>query len=309
MASGQKVNTLGQKTPNTRKKKEKCIPIIYFPNSISPTRNPNNQLLSRTSFSHSNTTLQNRNTGLRSSLRRNKTIISLNSSILDTITLNIGGNIFVTTKTALSREKLSFLCDIEKKASLRDSENRIFVDRDGNLFEHILRYLETGVLHLPETFHDFTRLQIEAKYYKLTYLSTLIENYKRNANSRRAIGTYITITTHANYKIICRDLTETAFHRIASMTIAGHVQSCKLVFGNHLCMDRDSNIEQDRYSCRMILKNLSISSAFEVLQKHNYALQTSKTIGVQGHFNVHKKNKDHEKWIHTNLYVFMKDQI
>ena len=308
MSSGQKENTFGKETPNTQRKKEKHLPIISFPNSLSPTPTSHNRLLSRTSLSHSNSTLQSRNTGLRSSLRRNETINSFDPSILNTITLNIGGNTFSTTKLALSREQLSILCNIEKKANLRDSENHIFIDRDGDLFEHILRYLETGVLYLPETFDDFNHLHIEAKYYKLTHLSALIDKYKRKINSRRAIGTYITITTHANYKINCRDQIETAFHRIASITIAGHVQSCKMVFGNHLCMDRDSNIEQDRYSSRMILKHLSISSAFEVLQKHNYILRTSKTIGAHGHSNVREKSKDHEKWIHTTLHVFMKDQ-
>ena len=214
MASRQKENTLGKRIPITHRKKEKFIPVISFPNSFSPTPNLHDRLLSRTSFNHSNSTLQNRHTGLRSSLRRHEAMNSFDPSILDTMTLNIGGNIFSTTKLVLSREKLSILCDIEKKANLRDSENRIFIDRDGDLFEYILRYLETGVLHLPETFNNFTHLHIEAKYYKLTHLAALIDKYKRSANSRRAIGTYITITTHANYKINRRDQIETAFHRI-----------------------------------------------------------------------------------------------
>ena len=73
-------------------------------------------------------------------------------------------------------------------------------------------------------------------------------------------------------------------------------------------MDRDSNIEQDRYSCRMMLKNFSLSSAFEVLQRRNFTLKTSETIGAQGHVNVNKKITELEKWVHTTLYVFMKNQ-
>ena len=308
MASGTNEKAIDQKTPNTNRKKEhKHISDISFPNYPSPNWKIGSN--SKMSFSHFDSASQNRKTELRSTTPRRKEIVDqFHSSILNTVALNVGGNIFVTTKQTLSRENLSILSDIEKQGFFRDSKNRIFIDRNGDLFEHILKYLETGALHLPKTFNELNCLRGETKYYKLTKLSSLIDKYVCNSNSRKSAGNYITLTTHANYKIHCRDQTETAFHRIASITVSGHVQSCKMVFGNYLCMDRDSNIEQDRYSCRMMLKSLSLSSAFEVLQQHNFTLKTSETIGAQGHVNVNKKCLEQEKWIHTTLYVFMKNQ-
>lgn len=241
MASGTNEKAVDQKTLNTYPKKEE----IYLPNSPSPNWKTGSN--SKISFFHSET--HNQKTELRSTLRRPEIVNHFHSSILNTVALNVGGNIFVTTKQTLSREKSSILRDIEKQGFLRDSKNRIFLDRDGDLFEHILKYLETGALYLPVLL----------------------------------------------------------FHRIASITVSGHVQSCKIVFGDYLCMDRDSNIEQDRYSCRMMLRNLSLSSASEVLQRRNFTLKTSETIGAQGHVNVNKKVTEQEKWVHTTLYVFMKN--
>lgn len=58
----------------------------------------------------------------------------------------------------------------------------------------------------------------------------------------------------------------------------------------------------------MMLKHLSLPSAFEVLQKHNFTLKTSETIGAQGHVNENNRCTEQEKWIHTTLYVFMKNE-
>ena len=300
MASGTNEKALDQKTPNTYPKKEE----IYLPNS--PTPNWKTGSNSKIYFSHFKT--HNQKTELRSTLRRQEIVNHFHSSILNAVALNVSGNIFVTTKQTLSRESSSILRDIEKQGFLRDSKNRIFLDRDGDLFEYILKYLETGALYLPETFNELNYLRDEAKYYKPTKLSALIDKHISNKKNKRSTGNYITLTTHANYKIHCRDQIETAFHRIASITVSGHVQICKIVFGDYLCRDRNSNIEQDRYSCRMMLKNLSLSSAFDVLQRRNFTLKTSETIGAQGHVNVNKKITEQEKWVHTTLYVFMKNQ-
>ena len=300
---------LTKRHPMHIEKKNKSIYQTYLSLTPSPSPNRKTRLNSKISFSHFNSASQTQKTELRSTtLRRNEITNQFHSSILNTVALNVGGNIFVTTKQTLSRENSSILSDTEEQGFFRDSKKRIFIDRDGDLFENILKYLETGALHLPKTFNELNCLRGEAKYYKLTKLSVLIDKCVNNSNSKRSAGNFITLTIHANYKIHCRDQNETAFHRIASITVSGHVQNCKMVFGDYLCMDRDSNIEQDRYSCRMMLKNLSLPSAFEVLKKHNFILKTSEAIGAQGHVNVNNRCTEQEKWIHTTLYVFMKNQ-
>ena len=49
----------------------------------------------------------------------------------------------------------------------------------------------------------------------------------------------------------------------------------------------------------MMLKHLSLPSAFEVLQKHNFTLKTSETIGAQGHVNESNRCTEQEKWMNT----------
>ena len=241
-------------------------------------------------------------------LRKEGALSHFHSTAFTSITLNVGGNIFVTTTNILSREKVSLLADIEKKDFLRDCNNHIFIDRNGDLFEHILNYLKTGLLDLPKNFDEYNQLRIEAMYFRLTRLASIIDKHFKKLSSRNVRGAYITLTSHANYTIKRREQAETVFNRVASITIAGHVRTCKSVFGDSLSMDRDSNAEYDRYSCRMMLKDLNLVSSFNILQRHNYILKTSETINAQGHSNTHIPSNDQNRWIHTTLYVFKKNQ-
>ena len=183
MASGTNEKIVDQKTPSTYPKKKE----IYLPNSLSSNWKTGSN--SKISFFHFET--RNQKTELRSTLRRQEIMNHFHSSILKTVALNVGGNIFVTTEQTLSRESSSILCDIEKQGFLRDSKNRIFLDRDGDLFEHILKYLETGALYLPETFNELNYLRGAAKYYKLTKLSDLLGNHISNKKNKRSTGNYI----------------------------------------------------------------------------------------------------------------------
>ena len=61
-----------------------------------------------------------------------------------------------------------------------------FIDRDGKLFRHILNYMRTSRLTLPENFDEFDSLIDEAKFYELNVLIKEIENLlqkKRKINS------------------------------------------------------------------------------------------------------------------------------
>lgn len=239
-------------------------------------------------------------------LRKEAALSCFHSSTLTSITLNVGGNIFVTTNDILSREKVSLLADIEKKDFLRDCNNHIFIDRNGALFEHVLNYLKTGLLDLPKNFNEYNQLRIEAIYFRLSRLASIVDKHFKKLSSRNVRGAYVTLTSHGNYTIKRREQAETVFNRVASITVAGHVRTCKSVFGDFLSMDRDSNTEYDRYSCRMMLKDLNLVSSFNILQHHNYVLKTSETIGSQGHSNTHIPSNDQNRWIHTTIYVFKK---
>eukprot|EP01084_Bolivina_argentea_P018989 35355_1 len=97
------------------------------------------------------------------------------------ITLNIGGTKYQTALSTLSKYKDSVLYKMfEGKFSLQPSDDgSYFIDRDGTEFKYILNYLRDGILIIPKTNNKYIlqRLFIEADFYQLTSLKTLLPAY------------------------------------------------------------------------------------------------------------------------------------
>ncbi|XP_063713215.1 BTB/POZ domain-containing protein KCTD12-like [Symsagittifera roscoffensis] len=96
------------------------------------------------------------------------------------VELNVGGQVYTTALSTLTRENTSLLGIIfsgkSKTPPLRDTRGRYFLDRDGHLFRFILDYLRNTKLVLPEEFPEKDRLQVEADYYRLP---GLVESIRR----------------------------------------------------------------------------------------------------------------------------------
>jgi hypothetical protein len=60
-----------------------------------------------------------------------------------------------------------------------------FIDRDGKLFRHILNYMRTAQLTLPEKFDEFDSLLNEAKYYEIDALVKHIEQAAQKHNMEK----------------------------------------------------------------------------------------------------------------------------
>lgn len=113
---------------------------------------------------------------------------------LHVLELNVGGIPYMTTIGTLQQaEPDSLLATIASininelpNSFVRDSNNRIFIDRDGNLFRFILDYLRNKKLSLPENFNERDRLRIEADYFRLTGLSQALgpTRYYWNSNGK-----------------------------------------------------------------------------------------------------------------------------
>lgn len=106
---------------------------------------------------------------------------------IELVELNVGGvNYTTTTATLQQAEPDSLLASIisahSNETFARDSKNRIFIDRDGQLFRFILDYLRNKKLVLPEHFAERDRLRMEADYYRLTGLSQVLGPYRHHAN-------------------------------------------------------------------------------------------------------------------------------
>ncbi len=97
------------------------------------------------------------------------------------IELNVGGiNYTTTNKTLLSESNTYFTNRYNYSCNsfdfTKDAEGRLFIDRDGNLFQFILNFLRDKKVILPNNFADTPRLRNEAEFYKLTEMVKHLEN-------------------------------------------------------------------------------------------------------------------------------------
>lgn len=97
----------------------------------------------------------------------------------DIIKLDVGGSYYTTARATLLSEPDTMLSAMFSGnfALKKDSKGRIFIDRDGDAFQYILNYLRDKVLLVPPAQEPYylLRLYIEARYFSITNLQSLIE--------------------------------------------------------------------------------------------------------------------------------------
>ncbi|XP_064383119.1 uncharacterized protein LOC135331796 [Halichondria panicea] len=103
------------------------------------------------------------------------------------VRLNIGGEIFATSKTTLLSAGESFFSSLlsERHESARDDTGAYFIDRSPKYFGSILHYLRTNNLELPSALNRQS-LQLEAEFYgiqKIVDHLKHLESDKQNAES------------------------------------------------------------------------------------------------------------------------------
>ncbi|XP_035678846.1 BTB/POZ domain-containing protein KCTD6-like [Branchiostoma floridae] len=101
------------------------------------------------------------------------------------VSLNVGGHIYTTARSTLTRFRDSMLGamfggDFD---TLRDDQGRYFIDRNGRLFEYVLNFLRTTQLVLPEDFKELPQLEIEADFYQIQPLIEALKSYKPRPRS------------------------------------------------------------------------------------------------------------------------------
>ena len=101
------------------------------------------------------------------------------------VTLNVGGHVYTTTLytiTQFSDSKLAGFFSGESQVP-RDPKGNYFIDRDGALFKHVLNFLRTRKLILPEDFQDFEQLEIEAKFYQIKPFEEAVQKARKSHQS------------------------------------------------------------------------------------------------------------------------------
>eukprot|EP00943_MAST-04B_sp_MAST-4B-sp1_P001141 g1141.t1 len=99
------------------------------------------------------------------------------------IKLNVGGIVYETYESVLSRDPDSMLAALcredsplkaeQKEEDGSDNQSMVFIDRSGKLFRHVLNFLRDGVLPFDKM--TMKELYREAKYFEVGSLRTEIE--------------------------------------------------------------------------------------------------------------------------------------
>ncbi|CAL2033869.1 unnamed protein product [Caenorhabditis brenneri] len=91
--------------------------------------------------------------------------------------LNIGGTVFQTTKSTLTKFDGFFKAMLETDIPLeRDEHGAIFIDRSPKHFELILNYMRDGSVSIPDSKAATQEIQTEAQYYLLDGLVKLCKS-------------------------------------------------------------------------------------------------------------------------------------
>lgn len=101
------------------------------------------------------------------------------------VCLNVGGHVYTTTLYTITQypdSKLAGFFNGESQVP-RDPKGNYFIDRDGALFKHVLNFLRTRKLILPDDFQDFEQLEIEATFYEIKPLEEAIQKARKSRQS------------------------------------------------------------------------------------------------------------------------------
>ncbi|KAH7954851.1 hypothetical protein HPB49_022099 [Dermacentor silvarum] len=191
--------------------------------------------------------------------------MSSSSAVVD---LNVGGTAYSASRETLSRcPVLGELLD----GGPRDSQGRVFVDRDGALFRFILDFLRSGRLLLPEEFRELARLKDEAQHFRLDALVTCLSATSALPAPFPGQPGYITLGYRGTFAFGRDGLADVKFRKLTRILICGKVTMCREVFGDTLNESRDPDRGQDdRYTSRFFLKHNSLEQAFDCLQESRF---------------------------------------
>ena len=98
----------------------------------------------------------------------------------EVINLNVGGRIYTTSRSTLTRYPDSMLGAMfsGRISSTRDLEGNFVIDGDGPLFRFVLNFLRRSVLTLPEDFKELDMLAAEADFYQIQELIDAVAQAK-----------------------------------------------------------------------------------------------------------------------------------
>nr|CDJ84601.1 Potassium channel domain containing protein [Haemonchus contortus] len=266
----------------------------------------------------------------------------------DVIELNVGGTHYSTIRRTLLKEPDTVLYRIASsskalpKGVVRLDNNKYFIDRDGPLFSHILNYLRTEKLILPEGFSETSRLRNEIEFYEIEklrnelvpQLTTLTSIKPKLSNGglypTNETGGYITLGYRGTFAFGRDGQADVKFRKLHRILVCGRATLCREVFGETLNESRDPGGPDDgeRYTSRLYLKHQCLERACDVMAEKGFKLVATCCSGANGlaaatHSIVagalsgasttdlmnHRNCGDYEeqRWAHYTEYVFYRE--
>lgn len=229
------------------------------------------------------------------------------------VEINVGGKYFITSLDMLRKDPRSFLATMFNGSVRlhRDHEDRPFIDRDGILFAHILDYLRSGQLLLPEGFNEIERLEQEARYFKLSGLLRDLKTFTNKQFIGKTIykqANFIMISIRSTFAFGAREVVDVAFRKTPRILVAGHVGLCKSVFKATLNDSRDPNLEACGYTCRFFLTHSNLHQAFEQLYDNGFYLISCNAGKTNREKSLGMRASEEDKWSNFENFVFCRDE-
>nr|XP_054770377.1 BTB/POZ domain-containing protein KCTD6-like [Lytechinus pictus] len=99
--------------------------------------------------------------------------------------LNVGGKVYQTSQTTLTRDPNSFFALLldGRVPSAKDDQGRYIIDRDGELFRHVLNYLRLQKLVLPDGYNEQELLLHEADFFQLDSMKRELQALIRDVDN------------------------------------------------------------------------------------------------------------------------------
>eukprot|EP01102_Stenamoeba_stenopodia_P009482 TRINITY_DN2798_c0_g1_i1.p1 TRINITY_DN2798_c0_g1~~TRINITY_DN2798_c0_g1_i1.p1 ORF type:complete len:504 (-),score=100.74 TRINITY_DN2798_c0_g1_i1:1363-2874(-) len=116
--------------------------------------------------------------------------INSNKHMGQIVTLNVGGQIFTTTRATLCIHGDSMLNKMVSGtySESTDAKGNIFIDRSPQHFDVILNFLRSGKILLPETLRDTIDLKDEFDYYNLPFPDEAFIRFPKAYSLERVFG-------------------------------------------------------------------------------------------------------------------------
>jgi hypothetical protein len=69
--------------------------------------------------------------------------------MVDTVKFNVGGRHFEVSRALIDQHPDTMLAKMISETWEKEPDNPIFIDRDGDMFDHVLNYVRYGSIDLP----------------------------------------------------------------------------------------------------------------------------------------------------------------